>query len=208
MSEATVLDRLVEDLAYRMSVLDKRQSASYLNTLSPRDIIEFSYTHVLKGLERKATLVEVAASIGRRLRQKLRMKQDSILDVQGGWYVLISYIETGIIGYRKKHVYKNGKKTLIAHDPKYNSIYGRNNFGKRDSVEYETLSNTFDARVYYIKTEEELFNNENSQVKVVMPKGSVKIIVKKEVNKFFSTISFSCFCFRRQIETLPMSASY
>ena len=111
MSEATVLDRLVEDLAYRMSVLDKRQSASYLNTLSPRDIIEFSYTHVLKGLERKATLVEVAASIGRRLRQKLRMKQDSILDVQGGWYVLISYIETGIIGYRKKHVYKNGKKS-------------------------------------------------------------------------------------------------
>jgi len=77
-------------------------------------------------------------------------------------------------------VYKNGKKTLIAHDPKYNSIYGRNNFGKRDSVEYETLSNTFDARVYYIKTEEELFNNENSQIKVVMPKGSVKIIVKKE----------------------------
>ena len=111
MSEATVLDRLVEDLAYRMSVLDTRQSASYLNTLSPRDIIEFSYTHVLKGLERKATLVEVAASIGRRLRQKLRMKQDSILDVQGGWYVLISYIETGIIGYRKKHVYKNGKKS-------------------------------------------------------------------------------------------------
>lgn len=77
-------------------------------------------------------------------------------------------------------VYKNGKKTLIAHDPKYNAVYGRNNSGKRDSVEYTVLSETFDARVYYIKTEEELFNNESSQVKVIMPKGSVKVIVKKE----------------------------
>lgn len=77
-------------------------------------------------------------------------------------------------------VYKNGKKTLIAHDPKYNSIYSRNSNGKRDSVEYSVISETFDARVYYIKAEEELFNNENSQIKVVMPKGSVKIVVKKE----------------------------
>jgi len=81
-------------------------------------------------------------------------------------------------------VYKNGKKTLIAHDPKYNSVYGRNNLGKRDSVEYETISETFGARIYYIKTEEELFNNENSQVKVIMPKGSVKVIVKEEGFKF------------------------
>ena len=50
-------------------------------------------------------------------------------------------------------VYKNGKKTLIAHDPKYNSVYGRNNLGRRDSVEYETISETFGARIYYIKTE-------------------------------------------------------
>jgi hypothetical protein len=81
-------------------------------------------------------------------------------------------------------VYKNGKKTLIAHDPKYNSVYGRNNLGKRDSVEYETISETFGARIYYIKTEEELFNNENSQIKVITPKGSVKVIVKEDGFKF------------------------
>lgn len=81
-------------------------------------------------------------------------------------------------------VYKNGKKTLIAHDPKYNAVYGRNNSGKRDSVEYTVLSETFDARVYYIKAEEELFNNENSQIKVVTPKGSVKVIVKKDGFKY------------------------
>jgi len=77
-------------------------------------------------------------------------------------------------------VYKNDKKTLIAHDPKYNSIYSRNNLGKRDSVEYTTLSETFDARIYYIKTEEGLLNNEKSQTKIILAEGSVKVIVKKE----------------------------
>jgi hypothetical protein len=79
-------------------------------------------------------------------------------------------------------VYKNGTKVLIAHDPKYNSVYGRNNLGKRDSVKYETLSETFDARVYYIDTDKELFNNDSSgsQIKVVVPDGSIKIFVKKD----------------------------
>jgi hypothetical protein len=77
-------------------------------------------------------------------------------------------------------VYKNGKKTLIAHDPKYNSIYSRNNAGNRDSVEYTVVSKTFSARIYYIKTEEEFFNNYKSQTKVILPKGSVKVVVEKE----------------------------
>ena len=81
-------------------------------------------------------------------------------------------------------VYKNGKKTLIAHDPKYNAVYGRNNLGSRDSVEYETIAKTFDARVYYIKTEEELFGDANSQVKIITPKGSVKVIVREDGFKF------------------------
>jgi len=110
MTEKTILDLLTEDLDYRQTLLDNRQAAMFLNSMPARDIIEFSYSHILKGLERKATLVEVASSIGRRLRQKLRQKQNSVLDVQGGWFVIISYIELGILGYRKKHTYRNGKK--------------------------------------------------------------------------------------------------
>jgi len=106
----TILESLTEDLRYRQQQLNKRQSASYLTEMDAKDIIEFSYAHILKGLERKATLVDVASSIGRRLRQKLREKPNSILDVQGGWFVIISYIELGIINYRKKHTYRNGKK--------------------------------------------------------------------------------------------------
>jgi len=81
-------------------------------------------------------------------------------------------------------VYKNGKKTLIAHDPKYNSIYSRNSLGKRDSVEYTVISETFDARIYYIKAEEEFFNNFKSQTKVILPKGSVKVIVREDAFEF------------------------
>ena len=105
-----ILDKLTEDLKFRQSMLNKRQSASFLSEMSAREIIEFSYIHILKGLERKLTLVEVACSIGRRLRQKLRQKQNTVLDAQGGWFVLVSYIELGILGYRKKHTYRNGKK--------------------------------------------------------------------------------------------------
>jgi DNA-directed RNA polymerase len=110
MVDKNVLDLLEEDLAYRQTMLDNRQSASFLYNMEARDIVEFSYAHILKGLERKSTLVEVASSIGRRLRQKLRQKQNSVLDIQGGWFVMISYIELGILGYRKKHTYRNGKK--------------------------------------------------------------------------------------------------
>ena len=110
MTEKTILDLLEEDLEYRKINLTNRHAASYLIPLQSKDIIEFSYVHILKGLEKKATLVEMCASIGRRLRQKLRLEPDSVLDVQGGWFVIISYLELGILSYRKKHTYKNGKK--------------------------------------------------------------------------------------------------
>jgi DNA-directed RNA polymerase len=106
----TVLEKLTEDLEYRQAQLTNRQSASFLIELPAKEIIEFSYSHILKGLERGSTLVDVASSIGRRLRQKLRQKPNSVLDVQGGWFVIISYIELGIISYRKKHSYRNGRK--------------------------------------------------------------------------------------------------
>lgn len=122
----TILEKLSQDLEYRQSILDKRQSAIFLNKMEAREIIEFSYPHILKGLERKATLVEVASNIGRRLRQKLRQKQNSVLDVQGGWFVIISYIELNILGYRKKHTYRNGKKdkhrSYFLHAKDWNAI--------------------------------------------------------------------------------------
>ena len=64
-------------------------------------------------------------------------------------------------------VYKNAKKTLI-------------DSGKKDNLDFTMVSETFDARVYYIKTEEELLANEKSQVKIIIPDGSIKVVVKKD----------------------------
>ena len=46
-------------------------------------------------------------------------------------------------------VYKNAKKTLIASNSSWNSLYGRTNTGSDSSVEYSTESQTFQARIYY-----------------------------------------------------------
>ena len=81
---------------------------------------------------------------------------------------------------QKINVYKDAKRTLIASNPKYNSVYGRTQTGKDDSVQYTLQPKVFDARVYYIKTEEETFNNFKTQTKVILPRGSVKVIVKKD----------------------------
>lgn len=98
-------------------------------------------------------------------------------------------------------VYKNAKKIAISSSPQYNSIYG--NAGTSTSVEYETVSSTFMARIYYIKSEEEYFadssSNKGSQNKIIMPQGSVKIVVDpagyeyiKEARKIeFDGITFS-----------------
>jgi len=76
-------------------------------------------------------------------------------------------------------VYKDATRTLIAHNPKYNAIYGKTQTGKDDSISYEVVPKTFDARIYYVKTEEELLNNYKTQTKTILPKGTVKIVVKK-----------------------------
>jgi hypothetical protein len=81
-------------------------------------------------------------------------------------------------------VYKNAKKTLIAHNPSYNAIYGRMDSGKKDNIQYEMISETFDARVYYVNNDEEHFFNDKSQTKIILPRGSVKIVVKEDGFKF------------------------
>ncbi len=81
-------------------------------------------------------------------------------------------------------VYKNSKRTVVASTPRYNSIYGRTNAGSTNSVEYTTESQTFEARVYYIDMDEEYLSNEGNQEgtqnKIILPQGSVKIVVKSD----------------------------
>jgi hypothetical protein len=80
---------------------------------------------------------------------------------------------------REITVYKNAKRVAIASSPAFNSIYGTS--GATNTSEYQTVSATFSARIYYLKMDEEFFQNSSagseSQNKIVMPNGSVKIVV-------------------------------
>lgn len=87
---------------------------------------------------------------------------------------------------REITVYKNAKRVAIASSPEFNAIYGSS--GATKNFEYQTVSKTFSARVYYLKMEEEFFSNlsfeSSSQAKIIMPQGSVKIVVDPEGYEF------------------------
>jgi hypothetical protein len=80
---------------------------------------------------------------------------------------------------REITVYKNSRQVTIASSPQYNSIYG--NAGSSSNTVNETVSSSFMARIYYIKMDEEFLSDSNSnrgsQNKIIMPQGSVKIVV-------------------------------
>ena len=82
-------------------------------------------------------------------------------------------------------VYKNAKKTLIASTDSWNALYRRTNTGANSSVEYSTISDTFDARIYYVDMDKEYLAEEagtgqvGTQNKVILPDGSVKIVVQE-----------------------------
>ena len=80
---------------------------------------------------------------------------------------------------REITVYKNAKRVAIASSPSFNAIYG--NSGATNTSEYQTVSATFSARIYYLKMDEEFLQNSSagtdSQNKIIMPTGSVKIVV-------------------------------
>jgi glutathione synthase/RimK-type ligase-like ATP-grasp enzyme len=77
---------------------------------------------------------------------------------------------------------------VISTTPRYNNIYGRTDTGSKSNVQYTTESQTFEARVYYVNMDEEyLSNNDNqqgTQNKIILPDGSVKIVVKSDAYEF------------------------
>lgn len=109
MDAEQVLKELCEDLKYRLENIDARNGAYWLveNELKASYLIQFSYAHVLRAIERRGTLVEVSSSIGRRLRQKMKLPQDSVAEIHAGWFVLISFIDTGLVSYTKEKTVKN-----------------------------------------------------------------------------------------------------
>jgi hypothetical protein len=89
-------------------------------------------------------------------------------------------------------VYKNAKKTLIASNSSWNSLYRRTNTGSNSSVEYTEVSQSFTARIYYKDMDSSYLTDDGpsqqagSQNKVVVPAGTVEITVKEDAYNYLS----------------------
>ena len=90
---------------------------------------------------------------------------------------------------RSIFVFKNGKKTVIATNSKYNAIYGKTNTGTRENIKYDMIVKEFQARIYYVEEDQEFLasegsNQAGSQNKIILPKGSIRIVVTIECYEF------------------------
>ena len=89
-------------------------------------------------------------------------------------------------------VYKNAKKTLIASTTAWNSLYRRTNTGSNTAVEYTEISQTFTARIYYEDMDTSYFTDDGpseqagTQNKVVVPDGTVRIVVEEDAYTYLS----------------------
>ena len=86
-------------------------------------------------------------------------------------------------------VFKNGKKTVIATNSKYNAIYGKTNTGVQSDVKYDMVVKEFTARIYYVEEDQEFLasegvNQSGTQNKIILPKGSIRIVVTLEAYQF------------------------
>jgi len=105
-------EELAKDVEKRQKTLrgDRNPQTLFMRDLDPNDLISMSVTQVLKGAESGMTLVDVAASLGNRIRQKFGEERDSVAATHAGWFVMISYLELGLISYYLKHTNKKGKR--------------------------------------------------------------------------------------------------
>lgn len=89
---------------------------------------------------------------------------------------------------RKIYVFKNAEKTIISTSANYNPIYGRTNVGGKGNISYEMIKAEYFARVYYNKEDQEYLANDgsqnSSQNKIILPKGSIRIVVTIEAYQF------------------------
>ena len=111
-----IVEQLVEDLAQRLTTIhSKQEHLKYLMGANAYDLIETSYLHVLHGIQRDASMVEILANVGHRIRYKMGESRDSLLAAHLGAFVLDSYINVGIFKVGQKRPMKKGKKSKWAH---------------------------------------------------------------------------------------------
>ena len=107
----TMLDFLAADLRKRMAALraDRHKYTFFMQDMDPAELMLKCFVGTMAGMQRGQTLVGIAAGIGRQVRKPLKVKPDSITEVQTGWFIMISFFELEIMDYVLRSTFKNGK---------------------------------------------------------------------------------------------------
>lgn len=113
MSENSILKDLIQNFDIRKQNLraDRNQYTHFLKDEDSRRILLFSFAHVIKGVERKATLVDLCVTLGRRVRQKLRLSRNSVAACQVGFFILSSFFDLKLLEISSSKVNKKGRKS-------------------------------------------------------------------------------------------------
>jgi hypothetical protein len=107
----TLKDKLINNLAQRQALLraDRNIYTMELQKLPPEELLEMSINQILKGAESKLSLVDVSVSLGHRIRQRLKLKRDTVAACHAGWFVIVAYLELDLITYYLKKTKKKGR---------------------------------------------------------------------------------------------------
>ena len=109
-----LIEKLEKNLAGRQSYLraDRNIHTVCLKEVDSHLLLVTAIPHIVKGIERHATLADLSVSVGRRIKQQLGHPKDTVSACQIGWFVLIAFFEEGILSYRTSiHVKKSGRKS-------------------------------------------------------------------------------------------------
>jgi DNA-directed RNA polymerase len=106
----TTHEEMFCNIKNRQFSLNGLHSAYWLKEADVDFLIDFTYPHILSGIERQTSMVDIVATIGTRLRQKMHLPKESLKAVQGGWFVLCAYFDLDILKFFSKRLKgKNGK---------------------------------------------------------------------------------------------------
>ena len=109
---SATLNFLVEDFEKRAKGLraDRNLHTFVMKTVEPRTTIISAVGRILRSIERHATLVETAISIGRMIQQKNRLERSSVAACHLGWFVMVGFVEAGILDFGLTSGKKRQKK--------------------------------------------------------------------------------------------------
>jgi DNA-directed RNA polymerase len=107
----TTLEKLVGDFERRQALLrsDRHIHTMDMKAAPAEEVLFFCFGMIIHGIEQYQSLVAISVKLGRSLQQKYGWARDAIAACQQGWFVLVSYIEAGILGFRRKHQAKKKK---------------------------------------------------------------------------------------------------